>query len=158
MTASWRLARRALLKWPAYLVGVVLLAGCVAAAEHPHGSDGCSAARRSPPLRNTYERVLTGVWHSSDTADGAASGTLVLRRDRKVRLAPARQGAIALRPLEGTWNATAQTLHIEIPDRGGADLLYTLTRHGRILNVTYQNGVRQRFRRQLAQPAGKRRT
>jgi hypothetical protein len=158
MGACSLLAARIALSGSAYFTGVIVLAALTALAQLIQVSSGCATASRSPSAKTTYERALAGVWYSNDTADGAASGTLILRRDRKAKLEPARQGAAAFLPLEGTWSATAQTLHIEIPNRGGADLHYTLTDHGRTLDVIYQNGMRQRFRQHSPHPAGRRRT
>jgi len=132
--------------------------GCLPAQGAGRDGRGNCADSHSHSPTNGYERALSGVWRSSDTAEGAASGRLILGRDRQAKLEPAKQGVGVIDPLRGTWSATAQTLHIEIPSRGGADLLYTLTAHGRTLSVTYENGIRQRFTRQSMHATRRRRT
>jgi hypothetical protein len=151
-----RLVQPTLLKEFICLLGLTGL-GWLAIQGAGRDGRGLCGDSRSPPSTNAYERALTGVWHSSDTAEGAAAGMLILGRDRQAKLEPAKQGVV-IEPIKGTWSATAQTLHIEIPNRGGANLLYKLTAHGRVLSVTYVNGIRQRFTRQSNHAVRRQRT
>lgn len=130
---------------------LLLLASIVppAAGAPAYAPRGLCASVHARSPRNTYERALTGVWRSSDTTHGAAPGILTLRRDRKAVLAPATLGYIRPAPLEGGWSATANTLRIDIPGRGGADVVYSLNRRRHTLNLRYQNGMEQLFHRQV---------